>query len=97
MMVDIGYLNYISIDKIVSVKHRHEATKEDVNFYTAAEKRGVVIDMTGGKKRRSYVLTSDGFVYVTSFKSETIRGRINRMMGIGFDENVDNDEYPLPV
>lgn len=94
MMIDIGFTNYVMLDKIVAVKSRKEGTREDVSFVKLAEDAGLFVDMTSGAKRKSYVLLSDGRVCASIYKSDTIRQRINRMMGLGYDEEDLLEEYP---
>lgn len=87
MLIDIGYYNYVNLEKIVGVKCRKEETKEDACFWEEINKSKSCVDVTAGNKRRSYILTSDGKTYVSSLKSETLFKRINKALGYNFSEN----------
>ena len=84
MLIDIGYYNYVNLEKVVGVKSRKEETKEDEAFYEELKARGAAIDATNGNKRRSYVMTSDGAVYVSNLRPETIYKRVNNALGYSF-------------
>ena len=87
MLVDIGFYNYINLEKLVSVKaarSRSEETLDDKAFYEQIKEQGVAIDMTNGKTRRSYVIATDGKVYMSSVRPETLYNRINAALGYTF-------------
>lgn len=92
MLVDIGYYNYVNLEKLIGVKSGKEETKEDETFYQEAKSQGVVIDATNGNKRRSYVMMSDGKMYVSNLRPETIYKRINNALGYNFAADPDSEE-----
>lgn len=92
MLIDIGYYNYVNLEKVVGVKSGKDETKEDEAFYQELKLRGTAIDATNGNKRRSYVMTSDGSVYVSNLRPETIFKRVNNALGYSFtSEEVEVD------
>lgn len=92
MLIDIGYYNYVNLEKVVGVKSGKDETKEDEAFYQELKSRGTAIDATNGNKRRSYVMTSDGSVYVSNLRPETIFKRVNNALGYSFtSEEVEVD------
>lgn len=83
--VSIGVSTYLSIDKITVVfpNVRSEPVKKVIN---ERRERGMLIDLTNGKKTRSAIITSDGYVFLSPKMPKTIVKNIQ-----SFDDD-DEDE-----
>ncbi|MBA4293761.1 hypothetical protein C0431_12435 [bacterium] len=92
MLIDIGYYNYVNLEKIVGLKSGKEETKDDKLFYEEIKEQGIAVDATNGNKRRSYVMTSDGKVYVSNVRPETLYKRINGALGYSLIAEPEGEE-----
>jgi extracellular matrix regulatory protein A len=73
-LVHVGFDNFIAVQRIVAV-----ASPTSTNIKRAikeASSKGVLIDMTHGRKTRAAIFTDDGQIFLTSRAPEIIAGRL---------------------
>jgi regulator of extracellular matrix RemA (YlzA/DUF370 family) len=73
-LVHVGFDNFIAVHRIVAV-----ASPTSTNIKRAikeASSKGVLIDMTHGRKTRAAIFTDDGQIFLTSRAPEIIAGRL---------------------
>lgn len=74
MMINIGFNNYVSKDKIICVS---QATSSPITrLRRSAEDNNLFIDCTMGRKTRSYIHTLDGFLIGSAIEADTLKTRI---------------------
>ena len=74
-LVHVGFDNFLSVDRIVAI-----ASPSSTNIKKAikeAASKGVLIDMTHGRKTRAAIFTDNGQVFLTSRAPEIIAGRLS--------------------
>ena len=73
-LVHVGFDNFLAVNRIVAI-----ASPASTNVKRAikdATSRGVLIDMTHGRKTRSAIFTDNGHIFLTSRAPEIIAGRL---------------------
>jgi extracellular matrix regulatory protein A len=73
-LVHVGFDNFIAVHRIVAV-----ASPTSTNIKRAIKEaisKGVLIDMTHGRKTRAAIFTDDGQIFLTSRAPEIIAGRL---------------------
>ncbi|MCD6120005.1 DUF370 domain-containing protein [bacterium] len=71
----IGFGNMLLVNKIVAILKPNPSHVR--NIVREARERKVLISATQGKKVRSVILTSDGYVFLSTLNSESLAGRID--------------------
>ena len=72
-MIDIGFGNYLARDRIVAITSPDSAPIK--RLVQDAKDGGIAVDVTGGKKTRSVILTDSGHVILSALEAEVIRQR----------------------
>jgi len=73
-LVHVGFDNFIAVSRIVAI-----ASPTSTNIKKTikeANAKGVLIDMTHGRKTRAAIITDNGQIYLTSRAPEIIAGRL---------------------
>jgi extracellular matrix regulatory protein A len=73
-LVHVGFDNFLAVNRIIAI-----ASPSSTNIKRAikeASSRGVLTDMTHGRKTRSAIFTDDGQIFLTSRAPEIIAGRL---------------------
>ena len=73
-LVHVGFDNFLAVDRIVAI-----ASPTSTNIKKTikeANAKGVLIDMTHGRKTRAAIITDNGQIYLTSRAPEIIAGRL---------------------
>ncbi len=71
----IGFGNMLLVNKIVAIL---KPTGTHVkNILKSAREKQVLVSATQGKKIRSVILTSDGYVFLSTLNCESLAGRID--------------------
>jgi extracellular matrix regulatory protein A len=73
-LVHVGFDNFLAVDRIVAI-----ASPTSTNIKRAikeATAKGVLIDMTHGRKTRAAIFTDNGHIFLTSRAPEIIAGRL---------------------
>jgi len=73
-LVHVGFDNFIATNRIVAIASPNSTTIKRV--MKEAGNKGLLIDVTHGRKTRSIIITDSGHIFVTSRASEIIAGRL---------------------
>ncbi|MFZ5518286.1 MAG: DUF370 domain-containing protein [Candidatus Zhuqueibacterota bacterium] len=78
MMISIGYRNYISMERIVSVISPD--SRPTKNLVNGAREKGKLVDATMGKKTKSVIVTNSNHVVLSANSPDTI---VHRTQALG--------------
>lgn len=78
-MINIGYGNMVSADRIVTVISPDSAPIK--RLVQEAKDDGRAIDATYGRKTRAVIVTDSGHIILSSLITETLASRINENGG----------------
>jgi regulator of extracellular matrix RemA (YlzA/DUF370 family) len=73
-LVHVGFDNFLAVNRIIAI-----ASPTSTNIKRAikeATSKGVLIDMTHGRKTRAAIFTDNGHIFLTSSAPEIIAGRL---------------------
>jgi extracellular matrix regulatory protein A len=73
-LVHVGFDNFLAVNRIIAI-----ASPASTNIKRAikdAIQKGVLIDMTHGRKTRAAIFTDSGQIFLTSRAPEIIAGRL---------------------
>ena len=73
-LVHVGFDNFLAVNRIVAI-----ASPTSTNIKRAikeATTKGVLIDMTHGRKTRAAIFTDNGYIFLTSRAPEIIANRL---------------------
>ena len=89
-LVHIGFDNFIAMNRVVAiVSLNSEPTKRTVQ---EARNKGLLIDMTHGRRTKAVIFTDDGHIVVAAFAPETISGRVQTSRGDSMLRPEQSDE-----
>lgn len=74
-LVNIGFGNMVSADKVVAVVSNESAPIK--RMVQEAKERGAVIDATFGRKTKAVIVTDSGCLVLSAIMPETVAGRFN--------------------
>jgi len=77
MMISIGFKNYVSLERIVSIISPN--TKPIKNMIISARENGKLVDATMGKKTKSVIVTDSDHVVLSANLPDTIVNRIQAL------------------
>jgi regulator of extracellular matrix RemA (YlzA/DUF370 family) len=83
-MINIGYGNMISAERIVSVISPDSAPIK--RLIQEAKDDGRAIDATYGRKTRAVIVMDSGHIVLSSLITDTLASRINENGGLEADE-----------
>lgn len=87
-LVNIGFGNVVSSDKILSVVNPDASPIKRLVSHAREEER--VIDATQGRKTKSVIFTSENIIILSALQTETITKRFNQ--NAWFEEREEHDE-----
>jgi hypothetical protein len=92
-LVHIGFNNVIITNRVVAIASPQSApTKRTIQ---EARNKGVLIDLTNGRRTKAVIITDSGHIILAALTSETIVGRLQ---GSRADEvNPNRGSPPLTV
>ncbi|MGN0297724.1 MAG: DUF370 domain-containing protein [Lachnospiraceae bacterium] len=73
MFINIGYGNYVNSDQIISISRYDSAPIK--RLVISAKDKNIAIDATQGRKTKSVIMTSGGYVILSALLPDTISGR----------------------
>jgi len=76
-MISIGFKNYVSLERIVSIISPN--TKPIKNMIISARENGKLVDATMGKKTKSVIVTDSDHVVLSANLPDTIVNRIQAL------------------
>ncbi|MCR4672878.1 MAG: DUF370 domain-containing protein [Lachnospiraceae bacterium] len=74
-LINIGFGNMVSKSKVVAVISPDSAPSK--RLVQKSRDEGLTIDATLGRKTKSLIITSDGYLVLSALLPETIAGRFN--------------------
>lgn len=78
-MVHVGYNHYIKVDKIVSIASTQKYMPVPITrAVRKAQDEGRAIDLTAGRKTKSVIFTTSGYIVLSAMESRTIVQRISK-------------------
>jgi hypothetical protein len=83
-LVNIGYGNMISVDRIVTIVSADSAPIK--RLIQEARENGRAVDATYGRKTRAVVIMDSGHIILSSLITDTLAARINGTGGSDEDE-----------
>ena len=78
-LVNIGYGNSIAENRIVAVVSPDSSPVKRI--ISDAKEKGLLIDATYGRKKKSVIVTDSTHVVLSAVSPETISGRVNENIG----------------
>ena len=84
MLINIGYGNMVSSDRIVAVVSPESAPIK--RLIQEARDEGRAIDATCGRKTRAVIIMDSGHVILSSLITDTLSARINEAGGMDNNE-----------
>lgn len=73
-LVNIGFGNMVSIDRIIAIVSPESAPIK--RLVQEAKEKGSLIDATHGRKTRAVIITDSDLIILTYLYPETVTGRI---------------------
>jgi regulator of extracellular matrix RemA (YlzA/DUF370 family) len=78
-LVHVGFNNFVAINRVIAIASPNSApTKRTVQ---EGKTKGLLIDMTNGRKTKAVIITDDGHIIQTALAPETIAGRLQTGRG----------------
>jgi len=78
-LVHIGFDNFLAVNRIVAIASPNSTPFKRV--IKEAGNKGLLIDMTHGRKTRSAIVTDTSHIFLTSRAPEIITGRLQASRG----------------
>jgi len=83
-LVHIGFNNFVAINRVIAIASPNSAPiKRTVQ---EGKTKGLLIDMTNGRKTKAVIITDDGHIIQVALAPETIAGRLQAGRGPVSDE-----------
>ena len=78
-LVHIGFSNILAMDRVIAIASPNSApTKRTIQ---EARGKGILIDMTGGRRTKAVIFTDSGHIVLAALAPETIAGRLQVSRG----------------
>ena len=88
-LINIGYGNMVSADRIVTVVSPESAPIK--RLVQEARDDGRAIDVTCGRRTRSVIITDSDHVILSAIQTETIANRLDNTAGDDDDDEEDEE------
>lgn len=72
-LIQIGFGNTIAIDRVIAIALPNSAPIK--RLIHEAKNKGLLIDMTSGRRTKSVIITDNGYIILSALAPETIVGR----------------------
>ena len=83
-LVHIGFNNIIVMNRVIAVASPNSApTKRSIQ---EARNKGVLVDMTNGRRTKSVIITDSGHIMLAALTPETIAGRLQASRTDSYEE-----------
>lgn len=73
-LVHVGFNNIIVMNRVIAIASPHSAPIKRV--IQEGKSKGLLIDMTNGRKTKAVIVTDSGHIILAALTSETIAGRL---------------------
>lgn len=84
-LINIGYGNLVSDDKIIAIVSPESAPIKRI--IQDAKENGTLIDASCGRRTRSVLISDSGHVILSAIQTETIGNRVNDISDITDEKN----------
>jgi regulator of extracellular matrix RemA (YlzA/DUF370 family) len=89
-LIHIGFGNIIAMNRVVAIVSPNSApTRRTIQ---EARNKGLLIDMTSGRRTKAVAFTDSGHVVLVALAPETIAGRLQANRGIALPRFEQSDE-----
>ncbi|MBI2847234.1 MAG: DUF370 domain-containing protein [Chloroflexi bacterium] len=78
-LIHIGFGNVIAINRIIAIVSPSSAPTK--RLVTEAKDKGLIIDMTSGRRTKAVLITDDGHLVLAAISPETVAGRVAASRG----------------
>jgi regulator of extracellular matrix RemA (YlzA/DUF370 family) len=78
-LVHVGFGNYVALNRVVAVVTPTSAPIQ--RLVRDGKKRGIIKDMTQGRRTKSVLFMDDGSIVLAAITPEAIYGRATRLAG----------------
>jgi len=93
-LVHIGFGNIVAMNRVIAVASPNSApTKRTIQ---EARNKGLLIDMTNGRKTKAVIFTDSGHIVLAALVPETIAGRLQIGRGDSMLRSEQDDEKDEP-
>ena len=73
-LIHVGFSNILAMNRVVAIASPNSApTKRTIQ---EGRNKGLLIDMTNGRKTKAVIITDSGHIVLTALAPETIAGRL---------------------
>lgn len=73
-MAHIGFDNFLAINRVIAIA---SVNSEPIKrIMQEAKSKGLLVDMTHGRKTKAIIFTDSGHIFLSALASETISGRL---------------------
>jgi regulator of extracellular matrix RemA (YlzA/DUF370 family) len=73
-LVHVGFGNFIALNRVVSMVGPNSAPIQ--RRIREGKKRGMIVDITSGRRTKCVIFTDDGSIYLIAITPEAIAGRV---------------------
>ena len=89
-LVHVGFGNILAMNRVIAIASPNSApTKRAIQ---EGKNKGLLIDMTNGRRTKSVIFTDNGHIVLTALAPETITGRLQVTHGGSALKSEQNDE-----
>ncbi|MBL7125030.1 MAG: DUF370 domain-containing protein [Dehalococcoidales bacterium] len=93
-LIHIGFGNILAMNRVIAIASPNSApTKRTIQ---EGEKRGLLIDMTSGRRTKAVIFTDSGHIIKAALAPETITGRLQISRGGSMLRPEPSDEKDEP-
>ena len=78
-LVHIGFENFLAMNRVIAIASANSGPIR--RAMQEAKDKGLLIDMTHGRKTKAVIFTDSGHVFLAALAPETISGRLHTVRG----------------
>ena len=84
-LINIGFGNMVSVDRIVSIVSPESAPIK--RLIQESKEKGTLIDATHGRRTRAVIITDSEHIILSAIQSETVANRLDN--GVDTDDEIE--------
>jgi len=89
-LVHVGFDNFLAVNRIVAIASPNSSSIK--RAMQEGKNKGLLIDMTHGKRTKAVIFTDSGHIFVVARAPETIAGRLQVSRGDSLQEVTQSDD-----
>lgn len=89
-LLHVGFGNVVAANRILGIVSPNSSPSK--RLVKECNEKGVIIDMTHGRKTKAIVILDSGHVVLAAITPETIAGRLSSARGLQVIPHGDNEE-----